>query len=68
MVFLYDIVFKVGHRLPVPQFVIDVLNRLKVTPSQLMSDAWSVLLEMLDFPMINLKGALEAFKDCFWRA
>ncbi|KAF5933706.1 hypothetical protein HYC85_029877 [Camellia sinensis] len=41
---LYEEALKGGLRLPLPQVVVDVLNRLEVAPGQLMPNAWKILL------------------------
>lgn len=41
---LYEEVLKGGLRLPLPQIVVDVLNRLGVAPGQLMPNAWKILM------------------------
>ncbi|XP_028108514.1 uncharacterized protein LOC114307325 [Camellia sinensis] len=41
---LYEEALKGGLRLPLPQVVVDVLNRLEVAPDQLMPNAWKILL------------------------
>ncbi|GMP41486.1 hypothetical protein CsSME_00011571 [Camellia sinensis var. sinensis] len=41
---LYEEALKGGLRLPVPQVVVDVLNRLKVALGQLMPNAWKIVL------------------------
>ncbi|XP_028118679.1 lysine histidine transporter 2-like [Camellia sinensis] len=41
---LYEEALKGRLRLPLPQVVVDVLNRLEVAPGQLMPNAWKILL------------------------
>ena len=41
---LYEEALKGGLRLPLPQVVVDVLNRLEVALGQLMPNAWKILL------------------------
>lgn len=41
---LYEEALKGGLRLPLPQVVVDVLNRLEVAPGQLMPNTWKIVL------------------------
>ncbi|GMP88587.1 hypothetical protein CsSME_00040517 [Camellia sinensis var. sinensis] len=41
---LYEEALRGGLRLPLPQVVVDVLNKLEVAPGQLMLNAWKILM------------------------
>ena len=46
LVALYEIVFRDGMRLPIPKLVRDVCDHYEIAPSQLMSNAWRILLAL----------------------
>ena len=65
---LYEEAVKGGLRLPLPQIVVDVLNRLEVAPGQLMPNAWKILLACASaWPKANGGKAMsvEEFFACY---
>ena len=42
----YEFPFKEGMRLPIPKLVRDALDHYEISPSQLMSNAWRILLAL----------------------
>lgn len=62
---LYEEALKGGLRLPLPQVVVDVLNRLEVAPGQLMPNAWKILLACASaWPKVN-EGATMTVDEFF---
>ncbi|GMP93359.1 hypothetical protein CsSME_00043230 [Camellia sinensis var. sinensis] len=65
---LYEEALKGGLRLPLPQVVVDVLNRLEVAPDQLMPNAWKILLACASaWPKTNEGAAMtvDEFFACY---
>lgn len=65
---LYEEALKGGLRLPLPQVVVDVLNRLEVAPGQLMPNAWKILLSCASaWPKANEGAAMtvDEFFACY---
>lgn len=65
---LYEEALKGGLRLPLPQVVVDVLNRLEVAPGQLMLNAWKILLACASvWPKVNGGEAMtvDEFFSCY---
>ncbi|KAF5945843.1 hypothetical protein HYC85_016071 [Camellia sinensis] len=65
---LYEEALKGGLRLPLPQVVVDVLNRLEVAPRQLMPNAWKILLACASaWPKANGGEAMavDEFFSCY---
>ncbi|XP_028093398.1 uncharacterized protein LOC114293527 [Camellia sinensis] len=65
---LYEEALKGGLRLPLPQVVVDVLNRLEVAPGQLMPNAWKILLACASaWPKANGGEAMtiDEFFSCY---
>ncbi|XP_028116633.1 uncharacterized protein LOC114314353 [Camellia sinensis] len=65
---LYEEALKGGLRLPLPQVVVDVLNRLEVAPGQLMPNAWKIVLACANvWPKANEGAAMtiDEFFACY---
>ena len=65
---LYEEALKGGLRLPLPQVVVDVLNRLEVAPGQLMPNVWKIVLACASaWPKVNEGAAMTAdeFFACY---
>ena len=43
---MYELPFKDGMRLPIPKLVRDILDHYEVAPSQLMPNAWRILMSL----------------------
>lgn len=64
----YEEAFKGGVRLPLPQIVVDILNRLEVAPGQLMPNAWKIVLSCASaWPKANEGAAMtvDEFFACY---
>ena len=45
-VVVYELMLKEGMRFPIPQLVRDVCDHYEIAPSQVMSNAWKVLMSL----------------------